>query len=175
MRLLLGQQLVGSVIYLAAGDDGRFHVLWCESGSIGSARTLQAAMALAGSGPLFDARDGSPIDFLRVSQDPGVWMLCGQGGCTDAESVRWPEKNEAPARRAATVTLIPISNAASRGKTHPLARPLEKLSVKQVHLRQANQSMRTGAAVAESVETPTYMKQATLPFWDPHVIRRRLI
>jgi hypothetical protein len=133
MRLLLWQQLIGSVIYVAAAPDARFHVVWCGE-SLAHAETLKEAISLATTGSLFRPSDGSFIDFLRVSPDSAKWMLFGQGGLTDsfadqpsASRLRagprhWPPAYEV-ARTPEPLRPVRAVNPGLRGKT-----PLERLA-----------------------------------------------
>ena len=87
MRILLGQQLAGSVIHIAIGPDRLYHVLWCGE-SLASATTLPGAIARASEGPLAAPSGSVDASYLRqVSADPARWMV-------------WSSSPEVPARPA---------------------------------------------------------------------------
>jgi hypothetical protein len=123
MRLLLRQQLVGNVVYIAADRDDRYHVLWCRE-SLGSADTVKAAIQLAVGGPLVRPADGSIVNFLKVSADPDRWMLCASDHDTDGEDVAqrpgsaWvlPDAGIGPGR------VLPVSMGSRPWATAPLSR-----------------------------------------------------
>jgi hypothetical protein len=74
MRILLGQQLGGSVIHIALGPDRLYHVLWCGE-SLASAATISGAISRASAGPL--TRPGVSVSpsYLAVSADPARWVV----------------------------------------------------------------------------------------------------
>lgn len=86
MRFLMSQQLVGSVIYIAA-NDGAYFVVWGDE-VVGVAQSVGEALDLASAGPLRRAGDTEPLSFLKVSRDPSRWVIFQRGLSYDPEGER---------------------------------------------------------------------------------------
>lgn len=69
-RLLIGYPTRKGPVFIAQSSDGRFHPVW-NGESLGSYHSAVAAIDDVAGGHTFSPSDGTDLDELDISSDPG--------------------------------------------------------------------------------------------------------
>lgn len=72
LHLLLGYPTRKGPVFIARSSDGRFHPVWKDE-SLGSYPSAVAAIDDVAGGHTFSPSDGTDMDSLDISSDPGNW------------------------------------------------------------------------------------------------------
>lgn len=72
LNFLLGYATRMGPVFIAQSSDGRFHPIW-KGESLGSYPSAIAAIDDVAGGHTFSPADGTDMDSLEISADPGDW------------------------------------------------------------------------------------------------------
>ncbi|MDO8903986.1 hypothetical protein [Hydrogenophaga sp.] len=73
ITLLVGYMTKKGPVFIGQSLDGRFHPMW-KNESLGSYHSVIAAIDDVAGGHTFSPSDGTDMDSLEISGDPGDWV-----------------------------------------------------------------------------------------------------